>query len=53
MEKAAGSSNISSGDDLCFTSMDGKQSITAGLKARDEVFSQIIGYSNVQWRRMG
>lgn len=43
--------NATGGDDLVFTSMDGTQYRASGLKVRDEVFSQIIGYSNVEWQR--
>jgi hypothetical protein len=51
IEKAAGSSTIA-GDDLVFTAMDGAEYGASGLNIRDEVFSQIIGYSHVQWQRM-
>jgi hypothetical protein len=51
IEKAVGS-RTTAGDDLVFTAMDGTEYGASGLKARDEVFSQIIGYSNVQWQRM-
>jgi hypothetical protein len=45
-------SNITGGDDLVFTSIGGTDHRASGLKARDEVFSQIIGYGNVDWQRM-
>lgn len=52
IEKAAGTSIISSGNALLFRDMDGKEYVASKLKHRDEVFSQIIGYSNVRWQRM-
>lgn len=45
-------SKTAAGDDLVFTSVDGTKYTASGLKVRDEVFSQIIGYSNVQWQRI-
>jgi hypothetical protein len=50
MQKIVGSSTISSGEDLLFTDMNDVQYQVSGLKLRDEVFTQIIGYSGVQWQ---
>jgi hypothetical protein len=52
IEKVNGNNVITSGDGLLFTMMNGTAYAVSGLKLRDVVFSQIIGYSNVQWQRM-
>ncbi|OQV06013.1 hypothetical protein CLAIMM_10656 [Cladophialophora immunda] len=38
---------------LLFVTMDEAQYEIAGLRHRDEVFSQIVGYSDVQWKKTG
>ncbi len=50
MQKIVGSSTISSGEDLLFVDMNDAKCQVSGLKLRDEVFTQIIGYSGVQWQ---
>ena len=52
IEKVSGNTVVNSGDGLLFTAMNGSTYAVSGLKLRDVVFSQIIGYSNVQWQRM-
>lgn len=51
IEKIVRTSTVLPDDGLLFTDVDGKEYGASGLKLRDEVFSQIIGYSNVRWRR--
>ena len=50
MQKIVGSSTISSGEDLLFVDLNDVEYRVSGLKLRDEVFTQIIGYSGVQWQ---
>ncbi|KAK5208641.1 hypothetical protein LTR20_001424 [Exophiala xenobiotica] len=38
---------------LCFVDMDGIEHEVTNLRSRDQVFSQIIGYSDVHWKRTG
>ena len=45
-----GSSMINSGQDLLFIDMRDTQYRLSGLKLRDEVFTQIIGYSDIEWQ---
>lgn len=39
------------GDALRFTDIAGQEFKVSGLKNRDVVFSQIVGYSNVRWQK--
>ena len=41
------------GDGLLFVCTSGDEFRVAGLKARNEIFSQIIGYSGLRWQVMG
>jgi hypothetical protein len=41
------------GAGLCFVDMDGIEHEVTNLGSRDQVFSQIIGYSDVHWKKTG
>lgn len=42
-----------SGDGLLFALMDGTERSIMGLKARNEIFTQILGYSELVWQVTG
>lgn len=44
---------LKSGDGLIFTLMDGTEQKVMGLQARDELFTQILGYSELVWQVTG
>ena len=48
-----GSNPLAAGDDIIFIPMGGEERRVKALKSRDEVFTQIIGYSDVGWQRTG
>ena len=41
---------INSGQDILFVDMQDTQYQVSALKLRDEVFTQVIGYSAVEWQ---
>ena len=49
-QQIVGSTMIGSGEDILFIDMQDKQYRLAALKLRDEVFTQIVGYSGIDWR---
>ena len=44
---------MGSGEDLVFVNADGETFTATNLLNRDEVFTQIIGYSSVRWQVIG
>ena len=44
---------IQSGEDMLFIDMQDRQYQVSALKLRDEVFTQLIGYSDIEWRVTG
>lgn len=44
---------MGSGQDILFIDGHGQSFLTANVVNRNEVFTQIIGYSNVHWQVIG
>ncbi|KAK3707272.1 hypothetical protein LTR37_012273 [Vermiconidia calcicola] len=53
MQKVIGSDSISSGEDIIFIDVEDKEYRVSALTVRDEVFTQIIAYSNIEWQIAG
>ena len=52
-QQVVGSVQISTGEGILFIDMQDKQYRLSALERRDEVFTQIIGYSGIDWRVTG
>ena len=44
---------VGTGEGLVFVQENGEEYRVSGLKARNEVFTQIVGYSNLRWQVTG
>lgn len=44
---------VGTGEGLLFVDVNGEGYRVSGLKARNEVFTQIVGYSNLRWQVSG
>ena len=44
---------VGAGDGMLFVTTEGENYRVAGLKLRNEVFTQIIGYSGLRWQVTG
>ena len=42
-----------SGEDILFTTLDDEEYQVSALKLRDQVFTQIVAYSNIEWQITG